>query len=385
MPVVPTTAYSQAEDALSLARALLNDTAGAVFTDTLLMPLLNSAYRALQRELAENGVSVLVEQQDLSLATDPVSGITPHLLSAVGRAQNVVAHLGRALSLRSTLRPDHYEAESSYFHIKVYPSDGGESRTLLLDHLIHGYAFRDYPRMLKYDYEGVYASIMERAHPSNGSLQAFFMGGGSYTFPRFVEAVYPGSRIVVAEIDPAVTEAVHAEMFLPRDTKIETIYGDARNTVDRLVAQGAHFDFIYGDAFNDVTIPFHLTTHEFNERLLRLLAPDGIYLSNLIDTYRNARFLGAFIHTARQTFAHVAVFATGPEFRDLGRDTYTIVMSPRPIDLRRLGSLPGERPFSGLALSDADIQVAIERSGPTLLTDDYAPVDNLLAAVARER
>ncbi len=47
MPVLPTTAYSQAEDALTLARALVNDASGVVFTDTLLMPLLNSAYRGL--------------------------------------------------------------------------------------------------------------------------------------------------------------------------------------------------------------------------------------------------------------------------------------------------------------------------------------------------
>ena len=87
MPVVPTTANSQAEDALNLTRALLNDTAGAVFTDTLLMPLLNSAYRGLQRELAENGVSVLVEQQDLNLATDPVSGVTPMEISDVSSPQ----------------------------------------------------------------------------------------------------------------------------------------------------------------------------------------------------------------------------------------------------------------------------------------------------------
>jgi len=87
MPVVPTTAYSQAEDALSLARALLNDTAGAVFTDAVLMPFLNSAYRGLQRELAENGVSVLVEQQDLNLATDPTSGITPTEISDASSPQ----------------------------------------------------------------------------------------------------------------------------------------------------------------------------------------------------------------------------------------------------------------------------------------------------------
>jgi len=76
MPVVLTTAYSQAEDALTLARALVNDGSGAVFTDTLLMPLLNSAYRALPRELAENGVSVLVEQQDIELDVNPTTGVT---------------------------------------------------------------------------------------------------------------------------------------------------------------------------------------------------------------------------------------------------------------------------------------------------------------------
>jgi hypothetical protein len=87
MPVVPTTAYSQAEDALNLARALLNDSAGAVFTDTLLMPLLNSAYRGLQRELAENGVSVLAEQQDIDLPLDPTTGVTQTEISDVSSPQ----------------------------------------------------------------------------------------------------------------------------------------------------------------------------------------------------------------------------------------------------------------------------------------------------------
>ena len=87
MPVVPTTAYSQAEDALSLARALLNDSAGAVFTDTLLMPLLNSAYRGLQRELAENGISVMAEQQDIELDIDPITGATNAEISDVSSPQ----------------------------------------------------------------------------------------------------------------------------------------------------------------------------------------------------------------------------------------------------------------------------------------------------------
>src|ERR1700691_2049029 len=87
MPVVPTTAYSQAEDALNLARALVNDSAGVVFTDTLLMPLLNSAYRGLQRELAENGVSVLVEQQDIELDVNSDTGATNLEISDVSSPQ----------------------------------------------------------------------------------------------------------------------------------------------------------------------------------------------------------------------------------------------------------------------------------------------------------
>jgi hypothetical protein len=87
MPVVPTTAYSQAEDALNLARSLVNDSAGAVFTDTLLMPFLNSAYRGLQRELAENGVSVLTEQQDIEMDVNSGTCVTNTELSDVSSPQ----------------------------------------------------------------------------------------------------------------------------------------------------------------------------------------------------------------------------------------------------------------------------------------------------------
>jgi hypothetical protein len=87
MPVLPTTAYPQAEDALTQARALVDDTAGAVFTDTLLMQLLNSAYRGLQRELAENGVSVLMEQQDIALDLVGSTGVTNTEISDVSSPQ----------------------------------------------------------------------------------------------------------------------------------------------------------------------------------------------------------------------------------------------------------------------------------------------------------
>ena len=52
MPVVGSTAYNTAGQITSLARSLLNDAAGNLFTDAVLLPYVNSAYRKAQRSLA---------------------------------------------------------------------------------------------------------------------------------------------------------------------------------------------------------------------------------------------------------------------------------------------------------------------------------------------
>jgi hypothetical protein len=52
MPVVGTTAYNTAGQITTLVRSLLNDAAGNLFTDAVLLPYVNSAYRKAQRALA---------------------------------------------------------------------------------------------------------------------------------------------------------------------------------------------------------------------------------------------------------------------------------------------------------------------------------------------
>ena len=52
MPVVGSTAYNTVAQVTALVRSLLNDSAGNLFTDGLLLPYLNSAYRKVQRALA---------------------------------------------------------------------------------------------------------------------------------------------------------------------------------------------------------------------------------------------------------------------------------------------------------------------------------------------
>ena len=51
MPVVGSSAYNTAGQITALVRSLLNDAAGNLFTDTVLLPYANSAYRKLQRAI----------------------------------------------------------------------------------------------------------------------------------------------------------------------------------------------------------------------------------------------------------------------------------------------------------------------------------------------
>jgi hypothetical protein len=55
MPVVGSSAYNTAGQITSLVRSLLNDTQGNLFTDAVLLPYANSAYRKVQRALGNSG------------------------------------------------------------------------------------------------------------------------------------------------------------------------------------------------------------------------------------------------------------------------------------------------------------------------------------------
>jgi MFS family permease len=144
-----------------------------------------------------------------------------------------------------------------------------------------------------------------------GPLSALFLGGGGYIFPRWVAAEFPGAtRLDVAELDPAVYRVVQQELGLTAadEQRIHTTIGDARNFVEdrlqenkRLKAAGKPpvlYDFIYGDAFNDFSVPFHLATVEFKRKLHELMTPNGVLQANIIDIYPRTDVPGGQVATA---------------------------------------------------------------------------------------
>jgi hypothetical protein len=72
MPVVGSSAYNTAGQITALVRSLLNDSQGNLFTDAVLLPYANSAYRKLQRALGNAGGGGFI--QDDALLVVPAVG-----------------------------------------------------------------------------------------------------------------------------------------------------------------------------------------------------------------------------------------------------------------------------------------------------------------------
>jgi tetratricopeptide (TPR) repeat protein/MFS family permease len=280
-----------------------------------------------------------------------------------------------------------YQDESQYCYIAVKQlSVIPDRRIFLQDTLRHSDIIMGDINDLQYEYERVYAGITHLLSKNKEKLNVMFIGGGGYVFPRYIETKWPGSRIDVAEIDPAVTKAAIAAFGLDPNSPISTICMDARNYVDELFekqlngGQTPQYDFIYEDAFNDYSVPYQLVTREFNDKIARILTDEGVYILNLIDTYNSGLFLGAVINTLQETFPYVSV-AANQGAHPVTRETFVIAAAKKPFDIKPLADSktvkiwdPNEGEMTGIR----------KKSHGIVLTDDYVPVENLLAPVVRQ-
>lgn len=255
---------------------------------------------------------------------------------------------------------------------------------LQLDRLVHGYVDLQDPRWLGYEYEQLYSVVVEQAWPADRAVRGLFIGGGAFAFQRHLLALHADDfSCVTAEIDPEVTHTATRHLGLVPSERHEIVHEDARTYVANLDPDAQRFDFVFGDAFNDLAVPFHLTTREFAALVEAHMTPDGIYLMNVIDSYDSGLFLGAMLGTLQSVFEHVRMLSISPRSDDV-RDTFVLVASNGPLHLNDLRLGPAE--FQSVILYDGiEMRELKGRVDGLVLTDDHAPVENLLAPVVRDR
>ena len=150
------------------------------------------------------------------------------------------------------------------------------------------------------------------------------------------------------------------------------------------------YDFIFGDAFNDLSIPYHLTTKEFAGQLKRLMKPDGILMANVIDSFRKGAFMPSYIRTLEEVFGkgNVHLITLTSDYERIGISTCVIVASPTKLDMdafvETIKTQDGDAMIAHV-MEPERLQQYLKERDSVLLTDDYVPVDNLVARIFEER
>ncbi|GAB3990858.1 fused MFS/spermidine synthase [Nocardioides marmoraquaticus] len=269
--------------------------------------------------------------------------------------------------------PQPCDAETTYHCAQVRADPEREGgRTLVLDSLRHSYVDVDDPTFLEFDYVKALAGVTAAAYDEGEPLRAYHLGGGGLTFPRYLAATRPGTRSLVSEIDPGVVRVDEERLGLETGPELRVRVEDGRLGVRRL--DDASRDLVVGDAFGGVSVPWHLTTREAVGDVARVL-DGGVYAVNLID-YPPLGFARAEVATLRAVFDHVVLASDPATLAGEEGGNLVAVASERPLDVGAVeaGFTEQDLAWGVLAGDDLDAWVGDAR----VLTDDYAPVDQLL-------
>ena len=103
---------------------------------------------------------------------------------------------------------------------------------------------------------------------------------------------------------------------------------------------------------------------------------------NIIDG-PSGEFLRSYVHTLQQTFQYVYLVPSNEEWRESVRSTFVIIATDDALqiaDLVQGGTGSDSRLLTNL-LSEPQTRAVLDDGRKVLLTDDFAPVDQMLAPV----
>lgn len=307
-----------------------------------------------------------------------VSGVVIHLmLRGVRREASTAVKVGVVIALvgfGSTVTDEGIcDRESSYYCVRVIDDrERPTGRFVWLNDQLHGYSDVEDPTFIKFAYAKHLAAGIDVVRESKAPIEALSIGGGSFTLPRYIAATRPGTHNRVLEVDPVVVEIGEKRLGVEKSDQMRVRVGDARTSIRD--EPDNHFDFVIGDAFGGEAVPWHLTTQEFLQELRRVMRDDGVYAMNIID-YEERGFVRAELRTLRTVFEHTMLVMDYDSAHRYGGN-HVLFASPSPIDVskfdKRLRELdPTARVYLG---DELDRFVGDAK----LLTDDFAPVDQLI-------
>lgn len=261
-----------------------------------------------------------------------------------------------------------YEGESVYNYLQVKDMP---DRTILSTNVLFGVQSvkmkTDDLTGMYYDYAlaaPVMADFAEKEEPS-----LLVLGMGTGTFAKQAEKYFPGTLVTGVEIDEKITGLAHTYFDLPEGIPVATYDG-------RAYLQGTEkrYDCIMVDAYQDITIPFQMSSREFFAEVKNHLNPGGVMVVNL-NMYSNKA--GSINAGLTDTIASVFSYV---ETVDVQGNTNRELFASADTDLSAaISENAGSLQDIGLSamMAKVDVGLTVPEKEGQIFTDDKAPVELL--------
>ncbi len=261
-----------------------------------------------------------------------------------------------------------YEGESIYNYLQVKEDD---SAVYLSTNVLFGvqsvYVKDGGLTGMYYDY-AMAAPLMAGVNEADG-LDVLILGMGTGTFATQCDIYFDNLTMEGVEIDEDITDLAVEYFHLSEDIPVYTYDGRAYlNAVDRT------YDVIMVDAYQDITIPFQMSTIEFFTLVKEHLNEGGVMVINMNMRGEEEGSINQYIaDTVSEVFSEVyTVDCTGNTNRELFATDNEAVLDVFADNI--------------LLEDDADLVVMMEnisenltayKAGDYCMTDDKAPVELL--------
>jgi len=179
-----------------------------------------------------------------------------------------------------------YEGESTYNYLRVYED---ESKIYLSTNVLFGVqSIYNKDQKLSYGYYYDYDLAALLMLDNLDDLDVLILGNGSGTYATEIKRYFPQARITGVEIDGKITDLAYEYFNLSEDIKVYTYDGRAfLNVIND------KYDLIMVDAYQDITIPFQMSSLEFFNLVKDHLKENGVMVVNLNmrqDTEKNINY-----------------------------------------------------------------------------------------------
>ncbi len=259
-----------------------------------------------------------------------------------------------------------YEGESVYNYLQVRET---ENSVILSTNVLFGvqsiHMKEEGLTGMYYDY-ALAAPVLAGAEEKD-KMDVLILGMGSGTYAVQCRKYFPHAQVEGVEIDQKITDLAREHFELPEDVEVATYDGRAY-----LKGVQKKYDVIMVDAYQDITIPFQMSSVEFFKELREHLKADGVMVVNMnMKSQKKGNINEYLSDTIASIFPNVyTVDVSGSSNRELFAFSDHSALSR----LSQAGGLDREL----LAhLENVEEGLMQYHGGPRILTDDQAPVELL--------